>query len=80
MTIGVRCPGSKLAEMSQALNDDGDLTLTSLAALTAASKSEAKEERTNSTDAMREGDNSAISRLHSDASERNIERVMRRDL
>lgn len=55
-------------------------TLTSLAALTTTSKSEVKEARTVSTDAMRKGDSNAISRLHSDANERNIESVIRSDL
>jgi hypothetical protein len=55
-------------------------SLTTVAALATTSRSEAKEVRVTSTELTREGDRSAMSRLHSNAKERKIERVIRRDL
>ena len=53
---------------------------TTLATLATTSKSETKDDRVTSTELTREGDRSAMSRLHSNARAWNIASVIRRDL
>jgi len=79
MPIRKGCPGCELRKIRN--NRLGETKIhTTLAPLATTSRSVGTDARVNSTHPMRDGDRRAMSLLHSDASERNMDNEMRREL